>query len=37
MVNNWNSIVFIVNGSYIEGKSQDYFVYRGVTPFSIIF
>ena len=36
MVKDWNSIVLIVNGSCIGSNSQDGFVYKGVTAFSII-
>ena len=36
MVKDWNSIVFIVNSSFIGSNSQDCFVYKGVTAFRVI-
>ena len=36
MVKDWNSIVFIVDSSCIGRNSEDCFVYKGVTVFSII-
>ena len=36
MVKDWNSIVFIVNGSCIGSNSQHCFVYKGVTVFRVI-
>ena len=36
MVKDWNSIVFIVNGSCIGSNSQHCFEYKGVTVFRVI-